>query len=61
MNGRLHLTATTTDRPEARGLGETLHRTGRIDRLAVREWLRATGVPPHALPKDLTGAQWVSL
>ncbi|GII53563.1 hypothetical protein Pth03_19520 [Planotetraspora thailandica] len=44
-----------------RGLGEILHRTGRIDRVAVREWMRDAGVMPHALPKDLTAAQWASL
>ncbi|MFE0630221.1 23S ribosomal RNA methyltransferase Erm [Streptomyces sp. NPDC058864] len=44
-----------------RGLREVLARTGHFDRTALRDWLRAEGVPPHALPKDLTAAQWASL
>lgn len=44
-----------------RGLGEVLARTGRFDRAALRDWLRAEGVPPHALPKDLAAEQWAAL
>ncbi|MDX2645112.1 23S ribosomal RNA methyltransferase Erm [Streptomyces sp. PA03-1a] len=44
-----------------RGLREVLARTGHFDRTALRDWLRAERVPPHALPKDLTARQWASL
>jgi 23S rRNA (adenine-N6)-dimethyltransferase len=44
-----------------RGLGEILGRTGRLDRPAVHDWMRHARVPPRALPKDLTAAQWASL
>ncbi|MFF4773989.1 23S ribosomal RNA methyltransferase Erm [Microtetraspora fusca] len=44
-----------------RGLREILDRTGRLDRTAVREWMRARRVAPYALPKELTAEQWASL
>ena len=44
-----------------RGVREILARTGRIERSALREWLREQRVPPQALPKDLTAQQWASL
>lgn len=44
-----------------RGLREILLRTGRVERGALAEWLRASAVPPQKLPKDLTAEQWSSL
>ncbi|GAB3545492.1 23S rRNA (adenine-N6)-dimethyltransferase [Actinopolyspora lacussalsi] len=44
-----------------RGLGEILERTGRIDRSALREWLRLEHVSTRSLPKELTAEQWASL
>lgn len=44
-----------------RGLREIAVRTGRFDRSALDEWLRAHGVSPHALPKELTAQQWALL
>ncbi|SDJ95077.1 23S rRNA (adenine-N6)-dimethyltransferase [Actinopolyspora mzabensis] len=44
-----------------RGLGEILERTGRIDRSALREWLRLEHVSARSLPKELTAEQWASL
>ncbi|AHH94809.1 23S ribosomal RNA methyltransferase Erm [Kutzneria albida] len=44
-----------------RGLHEVLARTGRVERRALRDWLRAEHLPPQALPRDLTAAQWAGL
>ena len=44
-----------------RGIREIIARTGRLDRAALDRWLRAQDVPPRALPKDLTAAQWAAL
>ncbi|MEN3584811.1 23S ribosomal RNA methyltransferase Erm [Streptomyces sp. ZYX-F-203] len=43
------------------GLREILHRTGRIDRTDLRDWLGTHRVSPQVLPKDLTAHQWASL
>jgi 23S rRNA (adenine-N6)-dimethyltransferase len=43
------------------GLREILHRTGRINRTELRDWLGTHRVPPHVLPKELTAHQWASL
>ncbi|MER5995482.1 23S ribosomal RNA methyltransferase Erm [Streptomyces viridosporus] len=44
-----------------RGLREILQRTGRVPARELSAWLRAHGVSPQALPKDLTAEQWASL
>lgn len=44
-----------------RGLCEIVTRSGRVDRAALREWLRSQRVPSRALPKDLSAEQWASL
>ncbi len=44
-----------------RGMRDILVRTKRIDRAALRTWLQAHGLSPHALPKDLNAQHWASL
>ncbi|MDB1090299.1 23S ribosomal RNA methyltransferase Erm [Streptomyces sp. ACA25] len=43
------------------GLREILHRTGRINRNELRDWLGTHRLSPHVLPKELTAQQWASL
>lgn len=44
-----------------RGLPDVLCRTGRVDRAALRGWLRAHRLGERSLPRDLTARQWASL
>ncbi|WP_019813108.1 23S ribosomal RNA methyltransferase Erm [Saccharomonospora saliphila] len=44
-----------------RGLREVLTRVTGVDRATLATWLRAHGVSPRALPKDLTADQWTAL
>jgi len=43
------------------GLREILERTGQINRMALRDWLRNNHVSPQVLPQRLTAQQWASL
>jgi 23S rRNA (adenine-N6)-dimethyltransferase len=43
------------------GLREILEKTGHINRMALRDWLRNNHVSPQVLPQRLTAQQWASL
>lgn len=44
-----------------RGLPDILRRTGAFEPARLHAWLRDHRVPAHALPRDLTAQEWVSL
>lgn len=43
------------------GLAEVVARTGRVDRTALRGWLREYRIPAHVLPKSLDAEEWAAL